>query len=208
MPEQPLVTSPAPRPTVLVVDDYPDTSELYAEAFSMSGFNVVVLRDPDEIVQRVASFEPALIVVDVKSSLESAKLLRRLNETDSRHAPLIFVGADVHAAPEELELPPARAVRLPKPCLPDLLVQQARSLLGLEPMEDPSSRARSYEPEVVLWRFGAMVCRYRPNSRLGAPATLEVHRDTQIVWRESAASGLEAVDRSVRLRTMAERGLF
>jgi len=53
------------RPLVLVVDDYEDAREMYAECLDQSGFAVAQAESGDEAVAKALALQPALIVMDL-----------------------------------------------------------------------------------------------------------------------------------------------
>ena len=57
-----MVAEGVPRPLVLVVDDYEDAREMYAECLDASGFAVAQAESGDEAVAKALSLQPALIV--------------------------------------------------------------------------------------------------------------------------------------------------
>ena len=59
------MTVKANRPRVLLVDDYPDAREMYAEYLEYSGFEVVEAGNGAEALQRAIDTSPDIILMDV-----------------------------------------------------------------------------------------------------------------------------------------------
>ena len=55
----------ADRPLVLVVDDFLDAREMYAEYFAFSGFRVVEASNGAEAVQKALELTPQVILMDL-----------------------------------------------------------------------------------------------------------------------------------------------
>src|SRR5256885_17186562 len=53
------------RPRVLVVDDYPDAREMYAEYLQYSGFDVIEAGNGIEALERAADSAPDIILMDL-----------------------------------------------------------------------------------------------------------------------------------------------
>ena len=53
------------RPRVLVVDDYPDAREMYAEYLQYSGFDVIEAGNGIEALERAADSAPDVILMDL-----------------------------------------------------------------------------------------------------------------------------------------------
>jgi CheY-like chemotaxis protein len=195
------------RPCALVIDDYPDTRDLYVTAFSSGGFDVAVAGAPAEAAARLALRRPDVVLADVKSPAGLAEVLETLALSDpAGRAPLIVVGADVHGHGVGHTLTSA-VVALSKPCLPDALVWQARQLVGaaataIEPGSLPSAEA------ITMWRIGPLECIYRARTVPEGCSHLEIRRGAAVIWLEQTATADDAADRSLQLRRLAERSLL
>jgi diguanylate cyclase (GGDEF)-like protein len=81
------------RARVLIVDDDPDFVELASTVLSGEGMAVVSITDPTTVMQRMAAFDPALVLLDVMmpevNGLEACRELRRSARWQS--TPVIFV---------------------------------------------------------------------------------------------------------------------
>ncbi len=72
-------------PTILVADDEEPITELLERALTKRGYGVVVARDGEEVLERIESFRPDLILLDItmpkKDGYEVLKILREKKET-------------------------------------------------------------------------------------------------------------------------------
>lgn len=119
------------RPLLLIVEDYADTRQMYAEFLSTS-FDVVTAGDGKEALALLATRVPALVITDFTlPGIDGFELIRQIRENDStRQVPVICLSGHAGRAHEER----ARAVGcdrvLEKPCLPEALARTARELVG------------------------------------------------------------------------------
>jgi CheY-like chemotaxis protein len=117
---------------VLVVDDYEDNRQLYAETLVHSGFEVDEAVDGLEALAKADAVTPDAIVMDLSMPrMDGWEAIRRLRaEPRTRSTPIIVLSG--HAVGDELE----RAMKAgadeacPKPCTPDDLVRRVRKLLA------------------------------------------------------------------------------
>jgi len=83
----------AAGPRVLVVDDEPNITELVAMALRYEGFTVNTAAGGRDALSKVASWKPALVILDVMlPDLDGLEVLRRLGVGD-RRPPVIFLTA-------------------------------------------------------------------------------------------------------------------
>jgi two-component system, cell cycle response regulator DivK len=91
----------SPRPVVLLVDDYPDAREMYAEYLEFSGFDVVEAGNGQEALDRALDRTPDVILMDlslpVMDGWEATRQLKSALET--RGIPIIALTA--HAMPSD-----------------------------------------------------------------------------------------------------------
>jgi two-component system cell cycle response regulator DivK len=120
------------RPLVLVVDDYQDAREMYAECLDASGFAVAQAESGDEAVAKALALKPALIVMDLALPGMDGWTATRAIKTDARTARIPVVALTGHARSDA-----STAAReagcdafLTKPCLPDAIVELVRRLLS------------------------------------------------------------------------------
>jgi two-component system, OmpR family, response regulator len=80
-------------PRVLVVDDESNITELVAMALRYEGFTVNTAATGRDALAKVASFKPALVVLDVMlPDIDGHEVLRRLG-TNGKRVPVIFLTA-------------------------------------------------------------------------------------------------------------------
>jgi two-component system, cell cycle response regulator DivK len=82
-------------PLVLIVDDYQDAREMYAEYLEFSGFRVAEARNGAEAVEKAFALHPAVILMDlslpVMDGWEATRCLKGAPET--RAIPVIALTA-------------------------------------------------------------------------------------------------------------------
>jgi CheY-like chemotaxis protein len=143
---EPPSSDPLSAPLVLVVDDVADNRDMYAEYMRLSGYRVVTACTAEEAFTRMAVEVPALIVMDLAlPGLDGWEATRRIkSDARTRHVPVLIVTG--YAMPDHLD----RAMKvgadavLTKPCIPDELREQVRSLLRAEMAR--SGRRRKSDP--------------------------------------------------------------
>lgn len=128
------------RPCILVVDDYPDTLEVWTLSLGAAGFDVVTAIDGLEAVTTAMALVPDLIVLDLglpgRSGYEVAAILRETPATS--HIPLIAATGFSHKAQLERARRAGFDVIMIKPCDPvDLIAHIARLIA------DTASRRRA-----------------------------------------------------------------
>jgi two-component system cell cycle response regulator DivK len=123
--------SDATAPTILIVDDYPDSLEVWELYLRGEGFEVLTAATGPQALERAISAAPDAIVMDLElPGLSGYEVARRLRaREDMQRTPLIAATGYSHDA----QLDEARAagfdVILVKPCDPEGLVREIRRLL-------------------------------------------------------------------------------
>jgi DNA-binding response OmpR family regulator len=112
---------PSPRTSILLVEDDPDTRELYRLALIVAGFRVIAVGDGVEALRFVERERPTLIVLDLGlPSLSGADVQRELAaQTDTRDIPIVVVTGSEVATLD----PSGFACILRKPATPDAVVE-------------------------------------------------------------------------------------
>ena len=127
-----MVAEAPARPLVLVVDDYEDAREMYAECLDASGFAVAQASSGDEAVAKAVALQPALIVMDLALPGMDGWTATRAIKTDARTSRIPVVALTGHARSDASSA--AREAGcdafLTKPCLPDAVVEVVRRLLA------------------------------------------------------------------------------
>jgi CheY-like chemotaxis protein len=132
-------------PLVLVVEDYPDAREMYAEYLRFSGFRVAEARNGEEALEKTFALLPDVVLMDLALPLMDGWEATRRLKSDMRTSHILIVALTGHALAGHAE--GARRAGcdafVTKPCLPDELVDEIRRLLaakakavaGIEPLE-------------------------------------------------------------------------
>jgi CheY-like chemotaxis protein len=121
------------EPLILVVDDYEDAREMYAEYLRFCGFRVAEARNGNEALDQAFTLKPDLILMDLSlPGMDGWEATRQL-KSDERTSRIPVVALTGHALAGASE--GARKAGcdsfVTKPCLPDDLVVEVRRMLGL-----------------------------------------------------------------------------
>jgi len=120
------------QPLILVVDDYQDAREMYAEYLQFSGFRVAEARNGNEAVEQAFALKPDLILMDLSlPGMDGWEATRRLkaDERTSRIPIVALTGHALAGASEGAKKAGCDSF-VTKPCLPDDLVVEVRRMLG------------------------------------------------------------------------------
>jgi len=119
-------------PLILVVDDYQDAREMYAEYLQFSGFRVAEARNGNEAVDQAFALRPDLILMDLslpgKDGLEATRELKADERT--RHIPIVALTGHALAGASDGAKKAGCDSFVTKPCLPDDLVVEVRRMLN------------------------------------------------------------------------------
>ena len=127
-----MTSNTADLPLVLVVDDFLDAREMYAEYFVFSGFRVVEATNGEEAIRKAIELTPQVILMDLSMpGMDGWEATRRLKaDRRTRDIPVIaLTGHALTGFSESAKLAGCDAF-VTKPCLPDTLVEEVRRLLG------------------------------------------------------------------------------
>ena len=116
---------------ILLVDDYQDGREMYADSLRFAGYRTLEASSGPEALQLALDRRPSLILMDLSlPGIDGWEVTARLKkDTRTRHIPIVALTA--HALQEERE----RAERagcdafVAKPCLPEELLAEVQRLL-------------------------------------------------------------------------------
>lgn len=128
-----------PRPIrILVVEDYPDTREMYVEYLSAQGHDVVEAEDGVQAVQAAKALLPDVIVLDINLPRLDGLSVLRVIRADPRldGIPVLTLSASMGTEYDEEALEAGALRALHKPLLPDELhraILEAHASAGQEP---------------------------------------------------------------------------
>ena len=116
---------------ILVVDDYQDAREMYAEYLQFSGFRVAEARNGNEAVEKAFALKPDLILMDLSlPGMDGWEATRRLKADDAtKHIPVVALTGHALAGASEGAKRAGCDSFVTKPCLPDDLVVEVRRML-------------------------------------------------------------------------------
>ena len=120
-------------PLVLLIDDNPDTLEMYALGLQYEGFNVERAVDGEVALRAVASNRPDCIVADVRMPRMTGLEFRRVLSRDAETAAIPVIALTGLSAPAEVETARAAGFEsvLLKPCLPETLAREIVRVLDV-----------------------------------------------------------------------------
>ncbi|HKS97550.1 MAG TPA: response regulator [Terriglobia bacterium] len=80
---------------ILVVDDFKDDRDMYAQFLSLKGFRVVAAADGEEALDKAAQLQPDLIIMDLwMPRISGWEAIRRLKINGrTRHIPIVVLTA-------------------------------------------------------------------------------------------------------------------
>ena len=117
---------------ILVVDDYPDTLDVWTVSLRAAGFDVVTAVDGFTALAMAQTVLPDLVVLDLelpgRSGYDVATELRQNPAT--RHIPLIAATGFSHEAQLDRARRAGFDVIVIKPCDPDELIAHIRRLIA------------------------------------------------------------------------------
>jgi CheY-like chemotaxis protein len=122
----------AKPPLILVVDDYQDAREMYAEYLQFSGFRVAEARNGNEAVEKAFALKPDLILMDLSlPGMDGWEATRRLKADEAtRRIPVVALTGHALAGASEGAKKAGCDSFVTKPCLPDDLVVEVRRMLS------------------------------------------------------------------------------
>lgn len=122
-------------PLVLVVDDFQDNREMFAEFLSLSGFRVAEAATGREAIDRGFALLPDVILMDLSlPELDGWEATRQLkNDPRTRHIPIVALTGHALADHSREAREAGCDAFLTKPCLPEVLVVEIRKMLDRRP---------------------------------------------------------------------------
>ncbi len=137
------MASSNPLPLILVVDDYEDAREMYAEYLQFSGLRAATARNGEEAISLARKLKPALILMDLSmpgmDGWEASRILK--SDERTRHIPIIALTGHALSGNEDEARRSGCDGFIAKPCLPPDLVAKVKASLGT-PARFPTMDAR------------------------------------------------------------------
>jgi two-component system, cell cycle response regulator DivK len=124
-------TARTPGPLILVVEDNSDLRELYSAYFVAHGFRVQGASDGYSTFTQAVDLRPHLIVTDLSMPhLDGWEAIRRLKaDVRTLHIPVLVCTGHAFGGVDRA-LDAGCDAYLVKPCMPEVLLAEARRLLG------------------------------------------------------------------------------
>jgi two-component system cell cycle response regulator DivK len=123
-------------PMVLIVDDFDDNRQMYAEYLNYCGFRVAEASDGAEAVATAIALVPDIIVMDLSLPvLDGWEATRRLkSDARTRHIPVVALTGHALEGHSVGAREAGCDAFLAKPCLPEKLLETVERMLppGLE----------------------------------------------------------------------------
>lgn len=132
---------------MLVVDDFADARELYAESFRMVGFRVAEASNGAEAVEQARALAPAAILMDLSlPGVDGWEATRRLKaDGRTRHIPVVALTGHALAHATARARAAGCDCLLIKPALPDQVISAVRGVI--EQAQAPRIRRRPDGPD-------------------------------------------------------------
>jgi len=131
------------KPIVLLVDDYPDAREMYAEYLEFSGFEIVQAGNGVEAIERANDSHPDVILMDLSLPvMDGWEATRRLKADDrTKHIPVLAVTGHALTGVSNDAKAAGCDGFITKPCLPEDLVAEIKKTLARVEANDLKRRS-------------------------------------------------------------------
>ena len=128
-------------PMVLIVDDFDDNRQMYAEYLKYCGFRVAEASDGAEAVDRAIALVPDVVVMDLSLPvLDGWEATRRLKgDARTRHIPVVALTGHALEGLSQGAREAGCDAFLAKPCLPEKLLETVERML---PPRTPAAAAK------------------------------------------------------------------
>jgi two-component system cell cycle response regulator DivK len=120
------------QPCIVVVDDYADNREMYAEYLRFLGYAVTTAADGAEALAKIVANPPDVVVLDLSLPKVDGWLVAKTLKADARtrHVPIIAVTGHALNGSEARARDAGADAYLIKPCLPEDLVAAVQKQLA------------------------------------------------------------------------------
>ena len=124
--------APRAEPLVLVVDDYQDAREMYAQFLKTSGFQVEEARTGVEAVEKAHAVKPDCILMDLSlPGIDGWEATRQLKaDPSTSHIPVVIITGHASELASRNAAAAGCAAFVLKPALPDAVVGEVRKALS------------------------------------------------------------------------------
>src|SRR6266496_4529815 len=132
------------KAVVLLVDDYPDAREMYAEYLEFSGFDIVQAGNGVEAIERALDSHPDVILMDLSLPvMDGWEATRRLKADErTKSIPVLAVTGHALTGVSNDAKKAGCDGFITKPCLPEDLVKEIRKVLAGGEASDPAAKNR------------------------------------------------------------------
>jgi two-component system cell cycle response regulator DivK len=119
------------KPLVLIVEDYSDAREMYAEYLEFQGFRVEQARNGKEAIDRAIMRPPDVVLMDLSLPvMDGWEATRRLKADErTRHVPVIALTGHALSGTVDTATQAGCDGFITKPCLPEDLVAEIRKAI-------------------------------------------------------------------------------
>ena len=140
------LTPDDPSPLVLVVDDYQDAREMYAEYLTFSGFRVAEAANGVDAVRLATELSPDIILMDLSlPGMDGWEATRRIKlDERTKHIPVIALTGHALPGVSTSAKDAGCDAFIIKPCLPDAVVGEVRRLLKTFQKKNQGRRRASH----------------------------------------------------------------
>lgn len=119
-----------PHGSILLVEPPEDDRPMYAEFLRANGFSVTEVDSTDDGLSAAHDADVIVTGVRMPGSFDGIELVRRLRDDErTKSKPLIVLTACTFEPDQSRAFAAGCDVFLPKPCLPELLLKEARRLI-------------------------------------------------------------------------------
>jgi two-component system, cell cycle response regulator DivK len=135
----------SPTTRVLLVSDSPDEREMYAESFQRQGYCTLQASNACDGYRLAAELTPAVVITDIKlaGGEDGLGLTREIKRGElARRTRVIVLSGYVFQSHNDAAARAGCDLFLPKPCLPDALIEAVENLLE-RPLETGGRHARA-----------------------------------------------------------------
>ena len=119
------------RPLIVLIEDFDDARDMYAEYLEFSGMRVAGAPDAVQGLQLARELNPSIILMDAAlPGLSGWDAIAQLKaDPATRHIPVLMLTGHVLNDAKERALAAGADGFIPKPCLPDELVRHIHATL-------------------------------------------------------------------------------